>query len=113
MWQKIGQICYFRAFAATKAKIIHLKIILNYFQNILNKQLYLSSFSIILYELNSRQGPYGKTGLSLKQVLRKVVRFGFVHEPIYRPPIDQLLNSFDFVRDCLQEAWSECPGEQI
>jgi len=69
-----------------------------------------SSFAIILYELNSRQGPFGKSGLSVKQVLRKVVRFGYVHEPIFRPPIEQLLNSFDFVRDCLQEAWSECPG---
>ena len=70
------------------------------------------SFSIILYELNSRRGPFGQSGLALKQVLRKVVRFGYVHEPIFRPPIDQLKNSFDFVRHCLEEAWSENPGNE-
>jgi hypothetical protein len=75
-----------------------------------NINLIVFSFAIILYELNSRRGPFGKLGLSLKQVLRKVVRFGFVHEPIFRPPLDQLRNSFDFVRNCLEEAWSESPG---
>lgn len=27
----------------------------------------------------------------------------------YRPPLDQLENSFDFVRDCLIECWCEIP----
>jgi len=39
------------------------------------------SFSIILYELHGRQGPFGETNLSFKEILDKVSQ---TTEPVFR-----------------------------
>ncbi|KAG8315278.1 hypothetical protein J6590_074376 [Homalodisca vitripennis] len=70
------------------------------------------SFGIILYELHSRKGPFGdSTGLSTAEILRRVIHY-CGHEPPFRPPLELLENSFDFVRDCLKECWQENPDDR-
>ncbi|CAB0035080.1 unnamed protein product [Trichogramma brassicae] len=66
------------------------------------------SFAIVLYELQRRHGPYGVTKLSAAEILKKVANVEPSGLP-FRPPLDQLENSFDFVRDCLIECWDENP----
>ncbi|KAL7287912.1 hypothetical protein TKK_0017973 [Trichogramma kaykai] len=66
------------------------------------------SFAIVLYELQRRHGPYGLTKLSAAEILKKVANVEPSGVP-FRPPLDQLENSFDFVRDCLIECWDENP----
>ncbi|OXU27316.1 hypothetical protein TSAR_008171 [Trichomalopsis sarcophagae] len=64
------------------------------------------SFAIVLYELQGRHGPYGIIELSAPDILKRVIT---VENPPFRPPLDQLENCFDFVRDCLLECWAENP----
>ncbi|KAK6638155.1 hypothetical protein RUM44_008583 [Polyplax serrata] len=66
------------------------------------------SFSIILHELHSRQGPFGNCGLAHAQILNKVMNYDPLQLP-FRPPLEALENSFDFVRECLKECWAEDP----
>ncbi|KAG7202068.1 hypothetical protein KM043_004743 [Ampulex compressa] len=66
------------------------------------------SFAIVLYELQGRQGPFGLTELSDPEILKKVIGRETGMLP-FRPPLDQLENTFDFVRDCLLECWAEDP----
>ncbi|XP_075217883.1 guanylate cyclase 32E [Lycorma delicatula] len=70
------------------------------------------SFGVILYELHSRRGPFGdNTGLTTAEILRKIIHLENGCVP-FRPPLDLLENSFDFVRDCLKECWQENPEER-
>ncbi|XP_065215329.1 guanylate cyclase 32E [Planococcus citri] len=70
------------------------------------------SFGIILYEINGRQGPFGSsTCLTLSEMLQKIVDPSDSTTP-FRPPLDLLENSFDFVRDCLKECWAENPEDR-
>ncbi|XP_071628567.1 guanylate cyclase 32E [Temnothorax longispinosus] len=66
------------------------------------------SFAIVLYELQGRHGPFGITELSPAEILKKVIARDSEISP-FRPPLDQLENTFDFVRDCLLECWAENP----
>ncbi|KAK0087232.1 hypothetical protein PV325_001474 [Microctonus aethiopoides] len=66
------------------------------------------SFAIVLYELHGRHGPFGITELTAPEILKRLIaREAGI--PPFRPPMDQLENCFDFVRDCLQECWAEDP----
>ncbi|XP_029677827.1 guanylate cyclase 32E-like [Formica exsecta] len=65
------------------------------------------SFGIILYEIQGRHGPFGITELSAAEILKKIIARD-LGTP-FRPPLDQLENTFDFVRDCLLECWAENP----
>ncbi|XP_017772276.1 PREDICTED: guanylate cyclase 32E [Nicrophorus vespilloides] len=65
------------------------------------------SFGIILYELHSRHGPYGEIGLSAAEILNRIIHRNITAP--FRPPLESLENSFDFVRDCLKECWAEDP----
>ncbi|KRT86564.1 Adenylate and Guanylate cyclase [Oryctes borbonicus] len=67
------------------------------------------SFGVILYELFSRHGPFGDVGLSAAEILNRVIHCGLIP---FRPNLDTLENSFDFVRDCLKECWAENPEER-
>ncbi|XP_008484903.1 receptor-type guanylate cyclase Gyc76C-like, partial [Diaphorina citri] len=58
------------------------------------------SFGIILYELHSRQGPFGDLSMSPATILTRVMYPVCNQEP-FRPRLDLLENSFDFVRDCV------------
>ncbi|KAL1132652.1 hypothetical protein AAG570_010604 [Ranatra chinensis] len=70
------------------------------------------AFGVILYELHSRKGPFGDTtGLTTQQILQKVM-YPPHHTLPFRPPLDLLENSFDFVRDCLKECWQENPDDR-
>ncbi|KAK2576984.1 hypothetical protein KPH14_011947 [Odynerus spinipes] len=66
------------------------------------------SFGIVLYELQGRHGPFGITQLSPAEILKRVIARDPTNPP-YRPPLDQLENTFDFVRECLLECWAEDP----
>ncbi|XP_067205075.1 guanylate cyclase 32E [Linepithema humile] len=66
------------------------------------------SFAIVLYELQGRHGPFGITELSAAEILKKIIAKDPGTTP-FRPPLDQLENTFDFVRDCLLECWAENP----
>ncbi|XP_071577574.1 guanylate cyclase 32E [Temnothorax nylanderi] len=66
------------------------------------------SFAIVLYELQGRHGPFGIMELSAAEILKKVIARDSEISP-FRPPLDQLENTFDFVRDCLLECWAENP----
>ncbi|XP_063226249.1 guanylate cyclase 32E isoform X2 [Bacillus rossius redtenbacheri] len=69
------------------------------------------SFGVILYELHARHGPFGEQGLSPAEVLHRVMNPRPGEEP-FRPPLELLENSFDFVRDCLLECWAEDPDSR-
>ncbi|XP_034230104.1 receptor-type guanylate cyclase Gyc76C [Thrips palmi] len=66
------------------------------------------AFGVVLYEIQGRHGPYGDCALAVDEVLRRVLH-PEPGQPPYRPPLDSLENSFDFVRECLQECWAEDP----
>lgn len=69
------------------------------------------SFGIILYEMHTRHGPFGETGLTSMQCLQKVLQPQDVHYP-YRPSLQPLETSFDCVREILIECWAEKPEER-
>lgn len=68
------------------------------------------SFGVILYELHSRHGPFGDTGLSPAEILNRLVNCDSIVP--FRPNLESLENSFDFVRDCLKECWVEQPEDR-
>ncbi|KAM7354791.1 guanylate cyclase 32E isoform 5-T7 [Cochliomyia hominivorax] len=69
------------------------------------------SFGIILYEIHTRHGPFGETGLSAMQCLQKVLQVQDNLYP-YRPSLQPLETSFDCVREILKECWSEKPEDR-
>ncbi|TMW50809.1 hypothetical protein DOY81_004138, partial [Sarcophaga bullata] len=69
------------------------------------------SFGIVLYEIHTRHGPFGETGLSAMQCLQKVLQVQDILHP-YRPSLQPLETSFDCVREILKECWSERPDER-
>ncbi|KAE8743726.1 hypothetical protein FOCC_FOCC009637, partial [Frankliniella occidentalis] len=69
------------------------------------------AFGVVLYEIQGRHGPYGDCALAVDEVLRRVLH-PEPGQPPYRPPLDSLENSFDFVRECLQECWAEDPEQR-
>ncbi|KAJ8947977.1 hypothetical protein NQ318_021078 [Aromia moschata] len=69
------------------------------------------SFGIILYELHSRHGPFGDIELSAAEILNKIIYCPNAASA-FRPPLESLENSFDFVRECLKECWAENPEER-
>ncbi|VVC38134.1 Adenylyl cyclase class-4/guanylyl cyclase,Receptor, ligand binding region,Protein kinase [Cinara cedri] len=71
------------------------------------------SFSIILYELHSRKGPFGENhGLGVSDILRKIIYHPQDGSNPFRPPLELLENNFDFVRDCLEDCWAENPDDR-
>ncbi|XP_037032480.1 guanylate cyclase 32E isoform X2 [Bradysia coprophila] len=64
------------------------------------------SFGIVLYEIHTRHGPFGETGLSPIECLKKVLQPNDMTPP-FRPSLQPLESSFDCVRECLKECWSE------
>ncbi|ELT90007.1 hypothetical protein CAPTEDRAFT_179122 [Capitella teleta] len=65
------------------------------------------SFGLILYELHGRSGPWGRSLLSAKEIVAKVVQFPVDTFP-FRPDVSQI-QCEDFVIRCIQEAWQEDP----
>ncbi|GAB0098027.1 Guanylate cyclase [Sergentomyia squamirostris] len=69
------------------------------------------SFGIVLYEIHTRQGPYGDEGKQVLEVLRKILNPVEPATP-YRPSLQPLESSFDCVRECLVECWAERPEDR-
>ncbi|KAJ9587021.1 hypothetical protein L9F63_019386, partial [Diploptera punctata] len=69
------------------------------------------SFGIILYELHARHGPFGEPELSASEILHHVINTQ-PGQPPFRPQLELLENSFNFVRDCAVECWAEIPEER-
>ncbi|KAK9513104.1 hypothetical protein O3M35_001368 [Rhynocoris fuscipes] len=71
------------------------------------------SFGIILYELHCRIGPYGdRLGLTPKQIIHRVLCPPKNSTHPFRPPLDQLQTSFDYVKECLIDCWQENPEDR-
>ncbi|CAD7080488.1 unnamed protein product [Hermetia illucens] len=69
------------------------------------------SFGIVLYEIHTRHGPFGETGLTPMECLRRVLQPPDNMGP-YRPSLQPLETSFDCVRECLRECWNEKPEDR-
>ncbi|XP_068086160.1 guanylate cyclase 32E [Anabrus simplex] len=69
------------------------------------------AFGMVLFELHARHLPYAELNLSPAEIVRKVAGRE-PGQPPFRPHMDVLENSFDFVRDCLKECWAEIPEER-
>ncbi|XP_058980104.1 speract receptor [Musca domestica] len=69
------------------------------------------SFAIVLYEMHTRHGPFGETGLTPMQCLQKVLQVQDNLYP-YRPSLQPLETSFDCVREILNECWAERPEDR-
>ncbi|KDR09970.1 Guanylate cyclase 32E, partial [Zootermopsis nevadensis] len=69
------------------------------------------SFGVVLYELHARHGPFGEPSLTPTEVLLRVIR-PEPDQPPFRPQLELLENSFNFVRDCLVECWAENPEDR-
>lgn len=69
------------------------------------------SFGIVLYEMHTRRGPFGETGLTALQCLQRVLNVDDQLYP-YRPSLQPLETSFDCVREILKECWSERPEDR-
>lgn len=63
-----------------------------------------------MYELHSRHGPFGQIEISYAEIISKLIK-NIGPQP-FRPPLESLENSFDFVRDCLKECWAENPDDR-
>uniref|UniRef100_A0A1B0EWC7 Guanylate cyclase n=2 Tax=Lutzomyia longipalpis TaxID=7200 RepID=A0A1B0EWC7_LUTLO len=69
------------------------------------------SFGIVLYEIHTRQGPYGEEGKQVLDCLRKILNPIDPSRP-FRPSLQPLESSFDCVRECLVECWAERPEDR-
>lgn len=69
------------------------------------------SFGIILYELHTRQGPYGDSGYTPAECLKKIIHPPKTTPP-FRPSFQPLESSFDCVREILKECWQEKPEDR-
>lgn len=64
------------------------------------------SFAIIMYEMLSKQGPWGNIELSAKEIVQKVVSGS--NNTLFRPDISKL-KCEDFVTQCMEDCLSENP----
>ncbi|XP_038215184.1 speract receptor [Zerene cesonia] len=62
------------------------------------------AFALLLYELHTRQGPFGAGAPAPPALLR---RLAHPHPAPYRPPLEALADRFDCVRECCSECWVE------
>ncbi|GFQ82470.1 guanylate cyclase 32E [Trichonephila clavata] len=68
------------------------------------------SFAIILYEIITRNGPYGQIDKTPSEIIKCVMRRD--RNPPFRPRVSKLEDSFDCLVDCMQECWAEEPEER-
>lgn len=70
------------------------------------------AFSIILYEIIGRKGPFGLTGAEPKEIIDLVRHEPDISEFPFRPDVECLSetgNCPDYVLSCIQDCWSENP----
>ncbi|GFS74329.1 receptor-type guanylate cyclase Gyc76C [Trichonephila clavipes] len=68
------------------------------------------SFAIILYEIITRNGPYGQIDKTPSEIIKCVMRRD--QNPPFRPRVSKLEDLFDCLVDCMQECWAEEPDER-
>lgn len=64
------------------------------------------SFAIILYEIHTRNGPFGEIDCTYIDCLKRLTKPIDLNIP-FRPSLQPLESSFDCVRECIRECWSE------
>ncbi|KAF4520109.1 hypothetical protein B566_EDAN010265 [Ephemera danica] len=64
------------------------------------------SFAIIFYEMHARHAAYEAMGFSTHEIVSRVIAGT---SPPFRPPLDALEGSFDFVRELIRDCWAENP----
>ena len=69
------------------------------------------SFAIILYEMHSRNGPFGDNEMRPTEMLRQIIN-PRAHGSYLRPQLDKLENCMDFVKETIRHCWSECPEQR-
>ncbi|KAG7307262.1 hypothetical protein JYU34_007422, partial [Plutella xylostella] len=65
------------------------------------------AFSLVLYELHTRRGPFGPDAPATPTLLRQLANPGATP---YRPPLEPLSGRFDCVRECCVESWADEPA---
>ncbi|OQV25888.1 Speract receptor [Hypsibius exemplaris] len=69
------------------------------------------SFAIVLFEVYGRSGPFGKTDMSARDIVREL-RYSTRAEP-FRPPIHTLdISVPEYVVTLMEECWSENPDSR-
>lgn len=58
--------------------------------------------------MHTRHGPFGDTGISMMECLKKVLQTS----EQFRPSLQPLESSFDCVRECLKECWLDRPEDR-
>ncbi|XP_046551742.1 guanylate cyclase 32E-like [Haliotis rubra] len=64
------------------------------------------SFSLILYDIHGRNGPWGDTDLTAKEIVQRV-RQRIPHK-LFRPPTDTL-KCQPYIIECMRDCWAESP----
>lgn len=70
------------------------------------------AFSIILYEVIGRKGPFGQIGYEPKEIVELVKQVPDTPEEAFRPDIECIMDSGncpDYVINCIKECWDENP----
>lgn len=70
------------------------------------------AFSIILYEIIGRRGPYGPYAYEPKEIIELVKKVPEPGEEPFRPDTESLLdmeNVGDYVINCIKDCWDEQP----
>ncbi|XP_064641678.1 speract receptor-like isoform X2 [Lineus longissimus] len=66
------------------------------------------SVAVILYEIHSRNGPYGDTEMTPQEIIKKVKHPESILHP-FRPRLGNLDSTAKFITDCISECWCEIP----
>ncbi|XP_057666697.1 guanylate cyclase 32E [Diorhabda carinulata] len=67
------------------------------------------SFSILLYEIIGRQGPWGKNNTDYREIIESVKREKL--EVPFRPPLDNL-GAAEYIIKCMRACWHEEPDQR-
>ncbi|KAH9502486.1 Receptor-type guanylate cyclase Gyc76C [Bulinus truncatus] len=66
------------------------------------------SFGIILFEIHSRNGPYGACELTPKEIIERVISRDENGHP-FRPRLSEISSTPKFITDVIKECWDEDP----
>jgi len=69
------------------------------------------SFSIVLFEIIGRKGPWGKDPPDLKFIIDRVANPRFGEEGYYRPPLEQI-SCPEYILKCMEDCWQEDPEDR-
>lgn len=76
------------------------------------------AFALILYEIISRQGPFGysereaKDRKEPKEIIELVKQVPEDGKQPFRPDLDYIAQSPEYVIDCIKDCWDEMPEKR-